>query len=65
MNIVDALHQEKAKLHLQLSAIQGAIAALNGSAKPVVSAGRLSSPKNTNGKRTMSAAARAEDVSES
>jgi len=58
MNIVEALHREEAKLHRQLSAIQGAMAALNGSGKLVVSAGRISSP-STNGKRTMSAAVRA------
>jgi hypothetical protein len=59
MNIVQALHGEEVKLHRQLSAIQGAIAALNGGAKSVVSAGRTSSPASTNGKRTMSAAVRA------
>jgi hypothetical protein len=59
MNIVEALHGEEAKLHRQLSAIQGAIAALNGGSKPTVLAGRIASPVNTNGKRTMSAAVRA------
>jgi len=59
MNIVEALHQEEAKLHRQLSAVRSAIAALNGSAKPAVSAGRFSSPPSANGKRTISAAARA------
>jgi hypothetical protein len=59
MNIVEALHGEEAKLHRQLSAIQGAIAALNGGVKSVISAGQLSSPASTNGKRTMSAAVRA------
>ena len=58
MNIVEALHAEEAKLHRQLSAIQGAISALNGSAKPVAPAGRISIP-STSGKRTMSAAVRA------
>jgi hypothetical protein len=59
MNIVEALRGEEAKLRRQLSAIQGAIAALNGGAKPVISAGPISSPASTNGKRTMSAAVRA------
>jgi len=59
MNIVEALHGEEAKLRRQLSAVQAAIAALNGSAKPAVSAGRISSPTSTSGKRTISAAARA------
>ena len=62
MNIVEALHGEEAKLHRQLSAIQGAMAALNGGAKSVVSADRIGSPTSTNGKRTkrtMSAAVRA------
>ena len=59
MNIVEALQKEEARLHRQLSAIHGAIAALNGSAKPIVSPGRISNPNSTNGKRTMSPAVRA------
>ena len=59
MNIVEALHGEEAKLQRQLSAIQGAIAALNGGAESVSSTWRISNPASTNGKRTMSAAVRA------
>lgn len=56
MNILEALHSEEGKLHRQLSAIRGAIAALNGSAKPAV---QIYSQKHTNGRRQMSAATRA------
>ena len=59
MNIIEALHVEEAKLHRQLSAIHGAIAALNGGVKSVTSVRRISSPASTNVKRTMSAAVRA------
>jgi hypothetical protein len=51
MNIIGALREEELKLKRQLTAVQGAIAALNGGAKTVVS------PIRTNGtisKRTMS-----------
>jgi hypothetical protein len=46
MDIIRALHDEEARLQQQLKSIQGAIAALNGSA-------------DKNAKRTMSAAVRA------
>ena len=59
MDIVEALKQEESKLHRQLTAIQGAIAALNDGAKTVISPGRASSPDGTSGKRVMSAAVRA------
>jgi hypothetical protein len=42
MEIVQALHREEVRLHRQLPAIQGAIAALNGGVKSVISAGRVS-----------------------
>ena len=53
MDIIGALQQEESKLQRQLTAVQGAIAALNGSGKTAASLGRAS------GKKTMSAAARA------
>jgi hypothetical protein len=54
MNIVEALHEEETKLHRQLTAVRGAITALNGGAKTVVSPIRTSSLNGTSGKRTMS-----------
>ena len=57
MDIIGALKQEESKLQGQLKAIQGAIAALNGSGKTAVV--HSSSPNGTSGKRTMSAAVRA------
>ncbi len=59
MNIVEALHDEEAKLHLQLTAVKSAIAALNGGGAAIVSPGHMSSANGTSGKRTMSAAVRA------
>jgi hypothetical protein len=59
MNILEALKQEESKLELQLTAVQGAIAALNGSAKTVVSLGHASNRRGTKARRTLSAAARA------
>jgi hypothetical protein len=59
MNIIGALKQEKSKLQRQLAAVQGAIAALNGRAKTVVSLGRASSADGAKPKRTLSAAGRA------
>ena len=56
MNIIGALHSEESKLQGQLKAIQGAIAALNGSGKTAVSVGHT---KSSSSKRTMSAAVRA------
>lgn len=58
MNIVKALQQEEVKLRRQLTAVQGAIAALDGS-KTAVSPRHASSPNGTSGKRTMSSAVRA------
>jgi hypothetical protein len=59
MDIVEALHEEEGKLQRQLTAIQGAIAALNSGANTVVSPGRTSGGKSPHAKRTMSAAVRA------
>lgn len=58
MNVVEALHNEEAKLKRQLLAIQGAIAALNGGTR-AVSPKHGASSKGTGGKRTLSAAGRA------
>jgi len=59
MDIIAALKQEESKLQRQLTAVKGAIAALNGGRTTAVSPGHTSSPKGTSGKRTMSAAVRA------
>ena len=59
MDIIEALKQEESTLQRQLTAIQGAIAALNGGAKTVASPGHISTSNGTSGKRTMSAAGRA------
>ena len=59
MDIIGALQQEETKLQRQLTAVQGAIAVLNGGPKTVASPGQTGSPNGTSGKRTMSAAARA------
>ena len=59
MDIIGALQQEESKLQRQLTAVKGAIAALNGGGTAAVSPGHTSSPKITSGKRTMSAAVRA------
>jgi hypothetical protein len=59
MDIIGALKQEEAKLEQRLTAVQGAIAALNGSANTLVSPGRIGSGKSTERKKTMSASARA------
>ena len=58
MDIIDALHKEEAKLHRQLVAVQGAIAALNGGPRILASPGHAGSPNGLK-KRTMSAALRA------
>ncbi len=55
-NIVGALKQEEWKLQRQLSAIQEAIAALNGAA---TSPTHARSPNSRGGRRTLSAAGRA------
>jgi hypothetical protein len=59
MDIVQALKQEEAKLHRQLTSIQGAIAALNGSSTKGVSSSHSRTAKAAAPKRTMSAAVRA------
>ena len=59
MDIVGALKQEESKLQRQLTAVRGAIVALNGGSKPLVSPGHTSSSNGSSGKRTMSAAVRA------
>ena len=59
MNIVEALHNEEAKLHRQLTAVKSAIAALNGGGTAIVSPEHMSSANGTSSKRTMSAAVRA------
>ena len=59
MNIVEALHSEEAKLQRQLTAVKSAIAALNGGGTTVVSPQHVSIPNGNGGKRTLSAAGRA------
>ena len=59
MDIIGALQQEESKLQRQLTAVQDAIAVLNGGANTAVSPGRTSSPNGANGARTMSASVRA------
>jgi hypothetical protein len=59
MDIIEALKEEESKLYRQLTAIHGAIAALNGGVKSVVAPIGTSSPSGTNSKRVMSAAVRA------
>jgi hypothetical protein len=60
MDIIAALKEEESKLHRQLNAVQGAIAALNGNInKAPVRSGQKLNLNGTNGKRTMSAAVRA------
>jgi hypothetical protein len=59
MDIIEALKEEEAKLQRHLTALQVAIVALNGGAKPAVSQGHAGSPRGTKGKRILSTAARA------
>jgi hypothetical protein len=60
MDIIAALKEEESKLHRQLNAVQGAIAALNSdTSKASVTSRRKLKLNGTNGKRTMSAAVRA------
>jgi beta-phosphoglucomutase-like phosphatase (HAD superfamily) len=59
MDIIGALKQEASRLEQQLTAVQGAIAALNGTAKTAVSLGHASSQRGTKTRRTLSAAGRA------
>jgi hypothetical protein len=61
-NIVEALRKEETKLERQLVAIKGAIAALNGTSKAAVSPNHTSSSNGSSGKRTLSAAGRANIV---
>jgi hypothetical protein len=58
MNIVEALHKEAENLSRQLSAVKGAIEALNGSSKSAATQTK-SVTVHSNGRRTMSAAVRA------
>jgi hypothetical protein len=62
MDIIGALKEEESKLQRQLTAVQGAITALNGGTKTLVLPGHTTSPNGTNGKRTFSAAGRARVV---
>jgi hypothetical protein len=64
MDIVEALKQEQAKLMGQLTAIQTALSALNGggTTAAIVSPGHTSSTNGRGGKRTLSAAGRANIV---
>jgi len=59
MDIVEALHNEEAKLQRQLTAVKSAITALNGGSTTAVSPGHVSRTNGVTGKRTMSAAVRA------
>ncbi len=59
MEIIEALKEEESKLQRQLTAVLGAIAALNGSEKTAVSPARDRSSIERGGKRTLSAAGRA------
>ena len=58
MNIIEALHNEEAKLQRQLTAVKTAITALNGGAA-AVSPAHTSSANGRGGKRVLSAAGRA------
>jgi hypothetical protein len=51
---IRALKQEESKLKRQLTASQGAIAALNGGAKTMALPGQASSPNGASGKKAMS-----------
>jgi hypothetical protein len=59
MEIIGALKQEESKLQRHLKAVQGAIAALNGASTRAVSPAHKSSANRRGGKRTLSAAGRA------
>ena len=49
MDIIGALQQEESKLQRRLTAVQGAIAALNGGAQTLVSPGHSSGPNGAGG----------------
>jgi hypothetical protein len=59
MDITGALKQEESKLHRQLNAVQGAIAALDGASTRAVSPAHKTSSNGRRRKRTMSVAGRA------
>ncbi len=59
MDIIGALKKEESKLQRQLTAVQGAIAALDGGVRTAGSPRHTSSPNGTRRKRTLSAAGRA------
>ena len=59
MDIIGALRQEESKLQRQLTAVRGAIAALNGSGQMAVSPAHTGTPNGQSVKKTMSAAIRA------
>jgi len=59
MDIIGALKQEESKLQRQLTAIQGAIAALNGGAKTAEPSEQVISSNGASAKRTMSPSVRA------
>lgn len=59
MDIIEVLKQEEHTLQRQLTAVQGAIAALNGSRKTEVSPSHKSSVNGSRGKRKLSAVGRA------
>jgi hypothetical protein len=58
MNILEALHKEESKLQRRLTAIQGAITALNDGRTTIVSSRQTNGPNGKRGKRTMSLAVR-------
>lgn len=49
MDIIEALQQEESKLQRQLTAVQGAIVALNGGGKTAISQGHTGSPNGASG----------------
>lgn len=59
MNIIDALKHEESKLQRQLTAVQGAIAALNGATRSAASPRHIIASNGAGVKRTMPAAVRA------
>jgi hypothetical protein len=59
MDILAALKEEESNLQRQLTAIRGAVVALNGSTKATVSSRQVNSSSAPTAKRAMSAAARA------